>query len=408
VTERRIVIVGAGQAAGRCPEALRASGYAGAITLIGDEPHLPYERPPLSKEFLEGSAAFENLLIRSAAWYQENRVTVRQATRVTSVDRKEKKISVKGGPPVDYDVAVLATGSRVRPIPIPGNDLPGVHYLRNLEDSLALRSRLIPGTHIAILGAGLIGLEVAAWAVTMGCIVHVIEVNAWPMARFVSDEIGKLYAELHRSKGVTLHTLTAVQNIQKNGSGLQLALGNGTSLDADVVVVGIGVVPNVEVAETCGLDVSNGIVVDEFGVTSDPDIYAIGDCANFYHPMLGRRLRLETWRHAQNHAIAVARNIAGIRAPYVEVPWAWSNQYGINLQIAGAPESWDQTVWRGDPHTHQALLFYLSDQTIVAVNGMNTPREMRAAQKLIASGAKVDPDRLAMPAVKLEQAVLQP
>ena len=401
MAEDRIVIIGAGQAGGRCAEGLRQAGVTRPITIVGDEPWAPYERPPLSKELLAGKIGVEKTQVRPEAWYAENNVELRQQTRVTAIDRAARRLTLEGGAMLDYATLVLATGARVRTLPgLP--ELPGILYIRDIDDCFALKARLVPGHRLAVLGAGFIGLEVAATAKELGCEVTVIEIAAQPMARVTAPELGRHYLALHRGRGVTVLTETGLTSVAAAGDALQLTLSQGAPLTVDSLVVGIGIVPNVELAKDAGLAIDNGIVVDEYGRTSDPAIYAIGDCAAFQHPSLGRRLRLEAWLHAQNQAAAVARNIAGADAIYDELPWAWSDQYGINLQIAGAPEKWDRVAWRGDPASGKAILFYFAGDRLVAANTIDMARDMRFIRQIIAAGKPVDEAKLLDPAVKLQ------
>jgi NADPH-dependent 2,4-dienoyl-CoA reductase/sulfur reductase-like enzyme len=397
-----VVIVGAGQAGGRCAEGLRAAGFTGPVTIIGEEGWPPYERPPLSKELLAGKIAVEKTFTRPEAWYAEQNVNLRKGTRVVAIDRVAKTLRLADGQEVPYATLVLATGARARKLPAPGAHLPGVMYVRDIADCFALKERLAPGHRLAVVGAGFIGLEVAATAREAGCAVTVIEIAAKPMARVTAPELGRHYLNVHRSKGVEVLTETAVQNIEAAAGALVLSLSNRPPVAVDTVVVGIGIQPNVELAADAGLAVDNGIMVDEFGRTGDADIYAIGDCAAFLHPSLGRRLRLEAWLHAQNQAGAVAKNIVGQPAPYDELPWAWSDQYGINLQIAGAPESYDSLVWRGDPASGKAILFYLAGGRLVAANAIDMARDMRFVRQIISAAKPVDAAELADPNVKLQ------
>ena len=401
MAEAGIVIVGAGQAGGRCAEALRAAGVTAAIVILGEEPWAPYERPPLSKELLAGKIGVEKILVRPEPWYAENNVELRKQARVTGIDRAARRVTLEGGESLPYATLVLATGARVRKLPgLP--DLAGIHYIRDIDDCFALKERLVAGHRLAVIGAGFIGLEVAATAKELGCDVTVIEIAPQPMARVTAPELGRHYMALHRSKSVTVLTETGVATVAAEGGALRLTLTRGDPLVVDSLVVGIGIVPNVELARDAGLAIDNGIVVDEYGRTGDPSIYALGDCAAFLHPSLGRRLRLEAWLHAQNQAVAVARNIAGANAKYDELPWAWSDQYGINLQIAGAPVTWERVAWRGDPASGKAILFYFTADRVVAANAIDMARDMRFVRQIIAAGKPADEAKLLDPAVKLQ------
>jgi NADPH-dependent 2,4-dienoyl-CoA reductase/sulfur reductase-like enzyme len=398
----RIVIIGAGQAGGNCAQALRQAGFAGSVTLLGEEAFPPYERPPLSKELLAGKIPVEKTFLRPSGWYAENHIALELGAKVVQVDRAARRVTLEGGGTLDYDALVFATGADVRRLPAPGADHPNVRYVRTISDTLALRERLVAGHRLVVVGAGFIGLEVAATGRELGATVTVVEIAAQPMARVTPPELGRVYLDLHRARDVEVLTNTGVTALAPDGAALALTLSDGRTLVADTVVVGIGIAARSDVAAACGLAVENGIVVDEFGRTADPAVWAAGDCAAFWHPALQRRLRLEAWQHAQNHAIAVAKNILGPPQPYSEVPWAWSDQYGINLQIAGAPAAWDSLVWRGDPAGGKAILFQLQNGALVGGATMDMAREMRFIRQLITSGRPVDPAKLADPAVKLQ------
>jgi NADPH-dependent 2,4-dienoyl-CoA reductase/sulfur reductase-like enzyme len=398
----RIVIIGAGQAGGNCAEALRQAGFGGSIVLIGEESFPPYERPPLSKELLAGKIPVEKTFLRPPGWYAENGIATELGAKAASVDRDLRKVTRADGRVFDYDALVFATGAEVRRLPVEDAEHRNVMYVRTIEDTMTLRERLGAGHRLVVVGAGFIGLEVAATGRELGAAVTVVEIAAQPMARVAPPELGRVYLDLHRAKGVEVLTGTSVAAIGHRDAHLDIRLSDGRVIVADTVVAGIGISARTELAAACGLAVDNGIVVDEFGRTSDPAVWAAGDCAAFEHPALGRRLRLEAWQHAQNHAIAVAKNIAGTPAPYNEVPWAWTDQYGINLQIAGAPARYDSLVWRGDPKSGKAILFQLANGAVVGGATMDMAREMRFIRQLIASGRPVDPAKLADPAAKLQ------
>ena len=400
--EPRIVIVGAGHSGGRAAEALRAAGFAGPILMLGAEPYPPYERPPLSKELLAGSIEIERTYVRPLAWYGENGVALRLGCTASALDLRTRRVLIEGGGSEAFGRLLLATGARARRLRSPGAESRRIHYIRDIADCLALRERLRPDTRVAIIGAGFIGLEVASVARQRGCAVAVIEFAPQPLARVVAPEIGAWYARLHESRGVELRTGTSVEAIEDTGSGLRLRLSDGETVEADLTVAGIGAVPNTELAASAGLAVDDGIVVDAFGRTADPAVFAAGDVTRHFNPILNRHIRLEAWQNAQNQAIAVAKVMAGGSEPFAEVPWFWTDQYDVNLQIAGAPERWDRLVWRGDPNQRAFTLFYLAEDRVVAANTVNNPRDMRFARMLIQSGKTVDAAALADPAVKLQ------
>lgn len=406
MADPHVVIVGGGQAGGRCAEALRSAGHRGRITIVADEPRYPYERPALSKEFLDGVIEPAAMEVRPEQWYADNAIDVHTGVRVARLDRTGKSITLASGACIPYDVAVLAVGSRPRHLPAACAGDLDLHYLRDTDDSRALRARLLPGVRVAIVGAGLLGLEIAACAARKGCAVDVVEQGARVMDRVVAPAIGELCASTHRAHGVRLHTGATLRRVERRERGFALDLADGREIMADVVAVAIGVVPNIELARDAGLEVSDGIVVDEYGATNDPCVYAIGDCARFRHPPSGRMLRLETWSHAQNHAIAVARNIAGTPRAYDEIPWGWSTQFDMRLQFLGSHADGDRSFWRGDPATGRAVLLHLNDNAVVGACGINMPREVRKVRGLITGAVKVDPLRLADPEVELDKAII--
>ena len=382
-----VVIVGSGQAGGRAAEALRQGGHTGRLALIGAESHAPYERPALSKEFLSSAAAEKLAWVRPHTWYSDVAITTLQGRRAVAIDTARHVVELDEGAPVEYQTLVLTTGARPRQLAVEGADHPLVSYLRTIEDSQGLQRRLLPGARIVVIGAGFIGMEVAATARSRGCSVTVLELAELPMARAVPRQLGDFYADFHRRKGVDLRVATAVTRITDERGRALVHTDRGDPLLADAVVVGIGVIPNVELAQSAGLEVDNGIVVDEYGRTADPLIYAAGDVTSHFNSLLGRRVRLESWQNAQNQAIAVARNILGAATPYAEVPWFWSDQYELNLQIAGIPHADDEIVRRGVPDGDGPVLyFHLRAGRLAAAIGINSARDVRFGKEIIAMG----------------------
>ena len=395
------VIVGAGHAGGRAAQALRQHGFAGRIVLVGAEPYLPYERPPLSKELLAGDDGLEKAQLHDRAFYDDNRIELRLGKAVEAIDRGAHTVRLGDGETIAYDRLLLTTGARVRRLPVPGAELDGVHYLRDFDDTLAIRARLKPGSRLAVIGGGFIGLEVAASARARGARVTVLEAADRLMGRAVAPEISRHFEALHRRHGVDVRLGVRVSAIEGTDHVERVVLAEGESIPADCVVVGIGIVPNVELAEAAGLAVDNGIVVDAQGRTSDPDIFAAGDAVNQPNAFLGRRVRLESYQNAQDQAMTVARNMAGEAQDYEDSLWVWTDQYDVNLQMTGMPDEWDRLVYRGDPASGSFALFYLKNGRVAAVNTVNMGREMRAAQRLMRSGARVEPEQLADPGIKL-------
>lgn len=401
-TTRHIVIVGAGHAGGVAAATLRQAGFPGAITLIGSEPYPPHERPPLSKELLAGAIPVEKTYLRPVAFYAENRIAFRPGETVTAIDRKAQRITLASGSAMPYDALLLTTGARAGRLSLPGADHPRVLYLRDIADSLALREQLNPGVRVVVIGAGFIGLEAAAAARKRGANVTVLEAQPEPLQRVCPPEIGHFMAEMHRRYGVELRTAVNITEIVEADGALAIRNADGSSVAADIVLAGIGAQPNVELAQAAGLTVENGIVTDEFGHTSDPNIFAAGDVTRHFNPLLGRKIRLEAWQNAQNQAMAVAKIMAGGDQPYAEMPWFWSDQYDVNLQIAGAPEHWGLLIWRGGPSDKAFTVFAASDGIPIAAITMNNGRDMRAAREMITRRRAVDPARLADIAVKLQ------
>jgi len=390
----RIVIVGAGQAGSWAAQTLRKQGHGGRITLIGSEAHPPYERPPLSKQVLKGEAEPPSAWLTTPQKLAELKVEFLSGRTAVALDRGAREVELQDGARIGYDRLLLTTGARPRRLNLPGESDAPVFYLRDIADSLALRERLAAGRHLLVIGGGLIGLEVAACARARGCSVTVIEAADRLMARVVGPDMSAHFAQLHRAGGVEILTGKMPERFERTASGCRLICRDGTGRDGDLAVVGIGVIPNAELAAAAGLKVDNGLWVDEFCRTEDPCIWAAGDVTNHAHPLLGRRIRLETWQNAQNQAIAAARNTVGEPQPYADVPWGWSDQLGVNLQLLGMPGAFDQAVTRGDPVGGAFTLFYLEGDRIAGVNAVNAPKDIAVARRLMAGNIAVDPQKL--------------
>ena len=400
--EDHVVILGAGHAGGCAAAALRQAGHVGRITIIGSERHLPYERPPLSKELLAGTIPHEKTYLRPETFYGENKIELKLGVAAVAIDRKAQKVDLADGTSVPYDRLIITTGARARHLPLPGGEGPRVFYLRDIDDSHALRERLVEGMRLAVIGAGFIGLEVAATARKRGAAVTVLELAPHPLARVAAPEIGEFLATVHRNKGVEIKTGVKVTAIEDTGTALRIQIEGSEPVIADYAAIGIGAQPNTELAAAAGIEVRDGIVVDEFGRTNDPLIFAAGDVTRHFNPLLGRHVRLEAWQNAQNQAIAVAKIVAGGTDRFAEVPWFWTDQYEINLQMAGAPEKWDSVVWRGSASDPGFTLFQLLEGKPVAAVTVNNARDMRFARMLIQRGTAVAPEALADKAVKLQ------
>ncbi len=397
-----VVIVGGGEAGGQTAISLRQGGYDGPVTIIGDEPYVPYERPALSKQFLAGEMDMERMYLRAAEFYPDKDISLRLGERVTAITPGEG-VAMEGGEELAADAIVLATGGRVRELPVPGADLPGVHYLRTFDDVLGFRDQLAAKPRIAVVGGGYIGLEVAAVAVKHGCAVTVLEMEERVLNRVVAPEVSDFYTRLHTEEGVDIRTGTTVSGFTGSGKLEGVTCSDGSSLEADLAIVGIGIIPNTDLAEAAGLHIDNGIVVDELTRTSHPDVYAVGDCTNHPNELLGRRLRLESVQNALSQGKTAANTILGKGTPYAEVPWFWSDQYDVKLQMAGINDPGDTVVIRGDAATRSFSVCYLRDGVLVAINAMNRPKDFLQAKKAIAAKLAPDPARLADPDILIKE-----
>jgi 3-phenylpropionate/trans-cinnamate dioxygenase ferredoxin reductase subunit len=403
----RVVIVGAGQAGAQVAVSLRQLGFAGDITLLGDEPHLPYQRPPLSKGYLSGEMALERTWLRSEAYYAKHRIDLRPGARAARVLRHEKAVVCEDDRRLEYDALVICTGTAARRLPLPGVDLPGVFYLRTLSESDAIRAAIRPGAKAVIVGGGYIGLEVAASLRKLGAAVTVIEALERVMNRVVAPPISAFFAAEHAGHDVEIVTEAAVSALEGGGRVARVVCVDGRTFAADLAIIGIGAVPNDQLARDAGLEVENGIVVDDFGRSSDPAVFAAGDVTNHPNALFGRRLRLESVHNAMEQAKAVARAIAGRPEPYADVPWFWSDQYDLKLQIAGVGDPDDELILRGDPAARAFSCLHLRGGRLAAIECINRGGDFLAAKKLIAAGAAPDRDRTADPEVPLAEAVAE-
>ena len=394
------VIVGGGHAAGQAAASLRQEGYAGELVILADEPHIPYQRPPLSKQYLAGEQGLDRVYLRAEKFYADKDVDVRMAARAAGVDRDAKTVVLEGGGEIAYDKLLLATGGRPRILDLPGADLPGVHYLRTIADSDAIKADFAPDRRLAVVGGGYIGLEVAAVAVAAGLSVTVIEMEERILQRVTTPAMSAFYHTLHGDAGVTIRTGARAGAFVGTDAVTGVRCADGSEIPADVVVVGVGIVPNVELAADAGLPCGDGIVVDERCTTADPDILAAGDCTNHPNPLLDRRLRLESVPNAMEQARVAAANMLGQDRVYSSVPWFWSDQYDLKLQMVGFATDGDTTVTRGDPEARRFAVFHLKDGTLVAADAVNSPREFMACRQLV--GKPVDAARLADPLVDLK------
>jgi NADPH-dependent 2,4-dienoyl-CoA reductase/sulfur reductase-like enzyme len=411
-----ILVVGSGLAGVTAAGALREGGFAGRLILLGEEPEIPYDRPPLSKAVLVHDE-FESLVsehlpqdialrspqqiaLRPVDWFAQHRIELLLGRTAVRLDPAAHAVELDGDETITYDRMLLTPGARVRRLAAMELGPVSCLYLRTLRDALELRKQLRPGRRVVLLGGGVIGMEVAASAVLRECDVSVVELSPRIMARALCPQISEHLDAYHRSKGVKI-LLGEVAERQSAGTpGLQLR--SGTVLPADLIVVGIGVVPNIELAREGGLQCEDGIVVDQFGATSDPDIFAAGDAVRYPDPFFGRPVRSENWMHAQNQSLAVAKNMLGAREPYRQVPHMWSDQYDLKIQTSGLCET-AETVLRGELTRNKFMLFHLANGRVAGATGINEARDMKFAQRLIESQAAVDPAKLADPAVNLKK-----
>ena len=397
----KIVIIGAGQAGAQAVQTLRAEGFRGAITLAGEEAYPPYQRPPLSKAYLLGSFERPRLFLKPDAFYREADCDLLLGVRAVAIRRAERIVELNDGRLLEYDKLLLTTGTRVRKIACPGADLPGVHYLRDIADVDRLQEVFAAGARIAIVGGGYIGLEVAAVAAKRGLSVTVFEAMDRLMARSVSPQLSDFYAAEHQKAGVVLKLRTGVEAFEGNGKVEQVRAG-GAAYPADIVLVGIGVVANDELARDAGLGCDDGIVVDRNAMTGDPAIWAAGDCTR-HVGREGTALRLECVQNAIDQAKHAALAMVGRPRTYSEVPWFWSDQYDLKLQIAGLARPTDTIVQRGDPASRKFAVFHLRGGVVAAVEAVNAAPEYLVGKKLIADGVKIAPERLADLSVPMKQ-----
>ncbi|MFE4517928.1 NAD(P)/FAD-dependent oxidoreductase [Kitasatospora sp. NPDC056783] len=404
--ERPIVIVGASLGGAKAAEALREAGYRGGIVLIGEEHERPYERPPLSKGYLQGKSPREKIYVHPPQWYAEHDVTLRLGTGVAAIDPAGHTVTLADDGRVEYAKLLLTTGSVPRRLPVPGADQDGVLSLRRVEDSDRIRAALRPGARIAVIGAGWIGLEVAAAAREAGAEVTVLETLELPLLRVLGREVAQVFADLHRDHGVDLRFGVKVTELTGEGgtvSGVRLA--DGTTVAADAVVVGIGIAPATGLAEAAGLEVDNGIRTDRHLRTSDPDVYAAGDVANAYHPLFDKHIRVEHWANALNQPQTAARALLGQPdAVYDRIPYFFTDQYDLGAEYVGyvEPDGYDQVVFRGDPATREFIAFWLSGGRVLAGMNVNVWDVTDPIRELVRSRRVVDTKALADPAVPLD------
>jgi 3-phenylpropionate/trans-cinnamate dioxygenase ferredoxin reductase subunit len=387
-----VVIVGGGQGGFQVAASLRGKKFDGPVLILGEEAALPYQRPPLSKGYIKGEASESSVLLRPEGFYAANAIEVRLGTRVAAIDRNAGAVMLAGGERVSYDSLVLATGARVRPLPVPGADLAGVVYVRTLADAVTLKPLIEAAPRVVVVGGGFIGLECAAVASHLGCQVTVLEAMERLMGRVVSPVLSAYYRDLHAGHGVDVRLQVSVAEIRgASGRVTGVRCADGTVVPADLVVVGIGVIPNAELAATAGLACDRGIVVDALLRTLDPHIYAIGDCAAFPHPMAQGLARLESVQNAIDQGKAVADAIMGMPKPYTAVPWFWSDQYDVKLQIVGLTQNYDDTVTLGDVASGRFSVVYFREGRLIGIDSVNKPSDHVVGRKLLGAGKTLTP-----------------
>jgi 3-phenylpropionate/trans-cinnamate dioxygenase ferredoxin reductase subunit len=399
--DQTFVIVGGGLAGAKAAQTLRDEGFDGRVVLLGEEDVAPYERPPLSKDYLRGDAGRDAIWAQEEGWYDAHDVELRTATHVAEVVPSSSEVVLDGGERIAYDQLLLATGSAAKRIPIPGAELEGVHLLRTVADSDALREALSPGTRLVVIGAGWIGCEVAASARQRGAEVAMVAPEEVPLERVLGSEVGAVYRDVHAKQGVELVLGTGVDAIEGNGRASGVRVSGGRTLPADVVVLGVGAAPRLELAQAAGLRVEDGVLVDDRLRTSVPNIYAAGDIARAEHPILGETVRVEHWGTALEQGPVAARNMLGQDVAYDRIPYFFSDQYDVGMEYAGYAMSYDRVVFRGDPSTFEFMAFWMRGDRVAAGINVNVWDVNEDIQALIRSGASVDDQALRDPDVTL-------
>jgi 3-phenylpropionate/trans-cinnamate dioxygenase ferredoxin reductase subunit len=398
------VIVGAGLAGAKAAETLRKEGFDGRLTLIGDEPERPYERPPLSKDHVRGEAD-KVPYVHDESFYTENHIELLTSTRVTGIELGLRELLLEGDRRLGYDRLLLATGSIPRRLDMPGGKLDGIHYLRTLSDSMRIGERFEEGQRLVVVGSGWIGAEIAASARQKGCDVTMIEMASLPLERVLGPELGRIYLDLHRDNGVEFIPETTVDRFEGEGSVQRVVTADGGVIETDFVVVGIGVAPRTGLVETAGLKIDDGVVVDERLETSAPGVFAAGDVANAWNPFYGHAVRVEHWANALNQGPVAAKAMLGQDVSYDEIPYFFSDQYDTGMEYSGYATEWDEVVFRGDVGAREFLAFWLKDERVVAGMNMNVWDVSDPIRELIRLRRPVDPGQLADPDIPLSQLI---
>jgi len=391
------ILIGAGHAAAELAPSLRRDGWEGNIIVIGDEPYLPYHRPPLSKTFLAGEKNIADILIRSEAVYKNQDITLKLGKHVERIDRIEQTVILETGEELFYNKLALCTGSRVRRVSIPGVELNGIHYLRNVDDVELIKQSVSNNKKVVIVGGGYIGLETAAVLSKQGMKVTVLEMAPRVLERVTARELSEFYTRIHTEEGVDIQCSVSVNGFEgKDGHVSRVCCQDGRYFDADFVIIAVGILPNIELAEDAGLEIDNGIVVDEYAQTEDPNIVAAGDCTNHPNKLIGRRIRLESVPNAIEQARSASASICGKQKVYASIPWFWSDQYDLKLQISGLNQGYDQVIIRGDlKKSRSFVVYYLKDGKIISADCVNRPKEFMVVKRIMAMALEVDINLLA-------------
>ena len=393
---QKCIVIGAGHAAATFVTALRRDGWAGDIQVIGEEPYIPYHRPPLSKELLAGKKTLDEIFIRPVDVYKKANVDFLLDSRAEEIDTENKTVSLNDGRAIHYDKLVLTVGSRVRKVELPGDNLEGIYYLRDFNDVILIKSRIRAGGNAVIVGGGYIGLEAAAVLRRLGMHVIILEKMQRVLQRVTSLQVSDFYQRIHTKEGVSIHCGVAVAGFEGNGKVERVLCTDGRNHKAELVIIAVGIVPSTELAQTAGLKVENGIVVDECARTSNPNIVAAGDCTYHYNPIYDRWVRLESVQNANDQARIAASTVCSKHKIYSNLPWFWSDQYDVKLQIAGLFQDYDEMIIRGDmEHSCSFAVYYLKDGMVIAVDSVNGPLEFMIGKRLITDKIEVDKEMLA-------------
>jgi len=404
-SHQTFVIAGASLAGATAAGTLRAEGFDGRVVLIGEEPNRPYERPPLSKAYLRGEVDVDSFSVHAEGFYRDHDIELLTSTVVTAVDAKARTVALEDGKNIRFDELLLATGATPRTLSIPGADLAGIHYLRSLSTCDDLRAALSAAEKLVVVGGGWIGSEVAASARQMGKPVAMIEATQVPLERVLGAEVGAMFADLHRDHDVELHMGVGVEAFRGGAAAEQVVLADGTVVNGDVFLVGVGVIPRTELAQSAAVQIDNGVIVDEYLTTSVAGIWAAGDVANAWHPVLERRVRLEHWSAALNQGPVAAKNMLGQQTPYTKIPYFFSDQYDLGMEFSGLATEWDQIVYRGDVHKREVIVFWLDHGRVAAGMNVNVWDVADHIAALVASKRPIGAAQLADPSIDLETLV---